>query len=332
MILFFLVALCLLLLLGNRYKCIYYRRGSERWSVGISRVKSLNNISNKADKVLSHQFIKESSGMDFAADPFLLKKDGRYYLFVEAAINEFGRLDVYSSSDLERWEHEGIALSKDIHLSYPQVFWYNDKVYMIPETKSYREVGLYESIDFPLKWEKKRVLLKGKFVDTTILFYENSVYLFGYNSGVLECYVSNDLLSGEFKEHPFSPLGIGNKMRPGGTIFIKDDKIIIPVQSRTKGYGYALYSVVVKELTPDKIRYRKGGALLKPDSKSEYFKEGEHTLSILKEDDGYVVAIDGRSGIHKAYWRNNCSKAWDDFKNDVRTFFIILKNNYRRNA
>jgi len=156
---FVLILLLLLVIIVYKYKCFDLRRGCERWSVGISRVEDLKSINIKTVKTLSYKFVKEVSGMDFIADPFLIKKDERYYLFVEAAIEGFGRIDVYSSTDLSNWKHEGVAMSKEHHLSYPQVFEYGDKIYMIPETKKAGEVALYVSVEFPLKWAKKSPFL-----------------------------------------------------------------------------------------------------------------------------------------------------------------------------
>jgi hypothetical protein len=328
MILIIILIIILLALIYYAYPCFFKLKGYERWSVGIGRMKNLDQ-KIIPETIISHEEVKNITGMDFIADPFLIKNKGEYFLFVEAAKDNFGRIDVFSFKNIDKWKYIGTALSKEHHLSFPNIFYYEDKIYMIPETKKAGEVALYVPQDFPLRWEKHKVLLTGKFVDTTILFHEGIVYLFTYNSGKLRVYYNNSLFDGQFTEHPISPLGVGNRLRPAGAPFYKGDKIILPVQSRKKEYGYAVHELIIKKLNAEKLIYKKGGTLVKPLRNVKFFRDGVHTLNILKDDDSYMFVIDGRVGTTKAYWRNYCKKSIEDLVNDIKTFFIILKNNLR---
>lgn len=310
------------------YPCFFRLKGYKRCSVGIGTIDDLNK-KIVPDTIISHEEVKKITGMDLIADPFIIKNKDEYFLFVEAAKDYFGRIDVFSFNKPDKWKYVGIALSKEHHLSFPNVFYYEDKICMIPETKKAGEVALYVADEFPLKWEKYRVLLFGKFVDTTILFHGGIIYLFTYNKGWLRVFYNDSLFDGRFVEHPISPLGVGNRLRPAGNPFIKDNKIILPVQSRKKEYGYAVHSLVIKKLNTKKLIYHKGKAIVKPLKKSKFFRDGVHTFNIMKDGDSYLFAIDGRVGITKAYWRNYCKKATEDLINDIKTFFIIAKNNLR---
>jgi len=297
------------------------------WSVGIGHVNKIGDKLN-IETVISHEYVKKTFGIDFIADPFLIKQDGKYYLFVEAAVKNFGRIDVFSSNNVKDWHYEGIAIQETTHMSYPQVFKYNDSMFMIPETKEGGRVSLYEAVDFPMKWKRRRDLLSYGLLDTTILFHEDKTYLFGVTGQYeLRCYYTNDILNEEFKEHPLSPLGIGEKMRPAGTPFVKDSNIVIPVQTRKKGYGYSVYSLIVSELTPDIIVYRKGALILNPIKNQPFFNSGVHTVSYLPNDGGFLFAVDGRTGTTPAYWRNYSKRAFENMKNDIKTFFTIRSNN-----
>jgi len=126
-----------------------------------------------------------------------------------------------------------------------------------------------------------------------------------------------------------SPLGIGEKMRPAGRPIHMEGELILPVQSRRKGYGYAVYSLIISDLSPQIIKYKKGGALVKPLKHHQYFKHGIHHLDIQKDTDGFVFVMDGRVGTKVTYWRMNWQLAWSNHINDVRSFFIMRRNNKR---
>ncbi len=324
-----LLVMLVLVLLQFRYPFFYRHIAYQYWSVGIGITENIGDALTP-ETILDFNYIKKIAGVDFIADPFIIKENDKYYLFVEAAIKDFGRIDVLSSINLKDWHYEGVALCKSYHLSYPQVFSFNDKLYMIPESKKGGRVVLYSPVKFPLEWREERTLTNKPLMDTTIVFHDNMVYLFGVDEKyILRCFVSDSLLLGEFVEHSVSPLGVGNRMRPGGRPYYKNSNIIIPVQCNKKGYGYALYSLEISTLTPNSIKYKKGGALLKPFTESDYFKSGVHHLCYLKEDDRSVFVFDGRAGTRYTYWMNNSSNALSNLINDIKTFFIIRKNNFR---
>lgn len=60
---------------------------------------------------------------DFVADPFLLRRDGRWYLFFEIMERKLWRgcLAYASSEDGLAWRYGGVILREPFHLSYPYV-------------------------------------------------------------------------------------------------------------------------------------------------------------------------------------------------------------------
>ncbi len=252
-------------------------------------------------------------------------------MFAEAAINDFGRIDTFSSKDLIDWKYEGIAMKKEYHLSYPFVFKYNNTIYMLPEAGRSHRVTLYKSVGFPIQWERERDLLKGRYIDTTVLFYSGYVYLFSVDRKYrLHCFYSKDLIKDKFTEHPFSLLGIGDKMRPAGRPWLKGEKIVLPVQSQSRGYGTAIYSLIITKLTPGLIRYRKDKAVLKPLRQSRFFRDGVHYIDLQKDDDGYVYCMDGGVGTNVKYFRRNWEKSITNNINDIKTAVTMLVNNLSR--
>lgn len=324
------VVLCILVLLMHlKYPFVFQHYSPQMWSVGLGTVSKIGDPLIP-EILLTYRDIKRITGYDYIADPFIIRYRGEVYLFVEAAIDNFGRVDAFKLTPDNSWHYEGIAVEADFHFSYPQVVTYQDKVYMLPETKGDGCIALYETDSFPLKWKKTKTLVEGKYLDATLIVHENQVYLFAATRDYkLYCFVSDDLLNGTFNEHPFSPLGIGEKMRPAGRPFFYDGKWIIPVQSRRKGYGYAVHSLVISELSPQRINYKKGPALARPINELGYFKHGVHHLDLQKDGDGYIFVMDGRVGTKIKYWRVEWKLALTHHYNDVLSFFMILKNNLK---
>ncbi len=63
-------------------------------------------------------------------------------------------------------------------MSYPFIFKENEQWFMIPETRQDSSVRLYESTDFPNKWQLKKKLLENvELLDTTIHKQEGTYYL-----------------------------------------------------------------------------------------------------------------------------------------------------------
>ena len=110
----------------------------------------------------------------FLADPFVLTKDAKDYLFVEDYDfkKSRGTIAVYALSATGA-SRIGTALEESFHLSFPYVFEYANQVYMCPETSQNRDIRIYRSIEFPLKWKLEKVLLRDLSAVDTLIFKEN---------------------------------------------------------------------------------------------------------------------------------------------------------------
>lgn len=96
----------------------------------------------------------------FLADPFVFTKDFCDYCFVEDYdySREVGEISVYELKGTKA-ERIGVVLSEPFHLSFPFVFEYEGKVFMIPETHQAKQIRLYEAINFPTEWKLRKVLM-----------------------------------------------------------------------------------------------------------------------------------------------------------------------------
>lgn len=91
-----------------------------------------------------------------------VERMSRWRLFGTIAVCE-----IYDDKTISPFKE---VLVEPIHLSYPNVFEYKGKIYMIPESGHNYDIRLYVSNDFPYKWEFIKVLFSGaNFVDTSFV-------------------------------------------------------------------------------------------------------------------------------------------------------------------
>ncbi len=187
----------------------------------------------------------------FWADPFVVYKDKKHYVFFEESLNSTKKAHL----SVMTFDHDGNhsepikILERDYHLSYPSIFEFNDTLYLIHGTTHNSEsyVELFKCEDFPLKWVYDRKLIKDiPLVDTTMFFHNNKWWIFGCKaeldstsqSNELMLYYSDNPLSKNWIAHPLNPIVSNIKnARPAGRIFEMNNKIIRPAQNCYKMYG-----------------------------------------------------------------------------------------------
>lgn len=196
----------------------------------------------------------------FFADPHIIQKDETYYVFVEEFSAEEGKghISFIEIDETGHWKAPVKVLEKDYHLSYPFLFEWDGKNYMIPESRANRTIDLYECTTFPTEWKFKKCLVENvSAVDTTLIYYFNKWWLF---TGIAEyegaapnvelfLFFTDDIFSGSnWISHPQNPIVSDVKRaRPAGGIFFRDGRLIRPSQDCSKlyGYGFDLNEIVV---------------------------------------------------------------------------------------
>lgn len=188
----------------------------------------------------------------WAADPFLFAHHGVIYLFAEIMSYRTGRGYIgycrYEGGGFGSWEP---AIKEKWHLSYPNVFAWMGKIYMLPEQYQSGEIALYECVDFPSGWKRLAPLAKnGQYVDSTILFREDKAWLFTLCMNP-EKHSEGEFLRAElFSEKELGKFEVideagGLYRRPGGQFLTRNDKVYRVAQNCEGGYGRGLvfYSV-----------------------------------------------------------------------------------------
>jgi hypothetical protein len=186
----------------------------------------------------------------FWADPQAIQRDGHYYVFVEEYIYRAkkGHISVLEIDQQGNYKDPVPVLEKAYHLSYPFVFEWGDRYYMVPESAANKTIDLYECIEFPNKWKFKMSLMESiRAVDTTLFYYDEKWWLFtgmAENEGAspqteLFLFFSNELLTSEWNPHPLNPVvSDAIRARPAGRVFVRDGKIFRPSQDCSKMYGF----------------------------------------------------------------------------------------------
>lgn len=188
----------------------------------------------------------------FWADPFILERENRFYVFFEELLYEtnLGRLAcAILDSDGNILENQTI-LEKPYHLSYPFIFEYDETLYMIPETGANKTIDLYRCISFPFEWEYQKTLFEGvEAKDATLLEHNGKWWLFatvrdnqhGSTWDQLSLFWADNPLSDKWTPHPLNPVVVDVRTaRPAGHIFSYNGVLIRPSQDCSTRYGYAL--------------------------------------------------------------------------------------------
>ena len=207
------------------------------------------------------------------ADPFVVEKSGRYYIFFE----ELPYAERKAHISMIELDAAGNAskpqrvLEADHHLSYPFLFEHDGQLYMLPESAKNRSVELYRCVDFPLVWKRERILIDGlRLVDATLYRGTDRWWMFA-NSAAGESRMFDDelhlfhaeRLTGDWQPHPKNPVkSDARSSRPAGRLFARDGVLYRPAQVCVPRYGAGLAIQRVLKLTPQDYAERQVERLL----------------------------------------------------------------------
>ena len=207
----------------------------------------------------------------FYADPFLIKRNGKTYLFFEDFDFQKSRAaisyaEVASDGQLSA---PCTALAGNHHLSYPFLIEIKGSVYMIPETKERKTIELYRALEFPEKWVLVKNIAENVLaVDSTVFEQSGKFWLFtniavpgGSTFDELHLFYA-DSLEGEWTPHPKNPVVSDvRQARPAGNLFYEGNKLIRPGQDCSLRYGYAMTLNEVQILSENEYRERPCGRI-----------------------------------------------------------------------
>lgn len=186
----------------------------------------------------------------FWADPFVLERDGRYYIFIEELVysDNRGHIAVIEMDREGRASQPVVVLRRPYHLSYPFLFEYEGDLYMIPESAANRSIELYRCTQFPNQWEHVHDLMQDvSAFDTTLLHRDGRWWMFttlvevaGASSwNELFIFSASSPLSRDWTPHPRNPVVSDcRSARPAGPLFEHHGALYRPSQNSSRRYGY----------------------------------------------------------------------------------------------
>lgn len=239
----------------------------------------------------------------FWADPHIVQKDARFFIFVEEFLETHrkGHISVIEMDALGECKPPVRILEKDYHLSYPFVFEWGGKFYMIPESRANRTIDLYECVEFPHRWNFKQTLMANvSAVDTTLLHHAGKWWMFTAIAEVeaaapnVELFLFHaDDLFGKWTPHPHNPIiSDVKRARPAGSFFQRDGKLFRPSQDCSHAYGYGFDLNEVEILSETDYRERRVTSI-RPDWDRKIL--GTHTYARC----GNLTVIDALRRISK---------------------------------
>ena len=195
------------------------------------------------------------------ADPFVIARDNKHYVFIEEMEYEQyrGRISVFEIEADGSYTVPRPVIKEDFHLSYPFLIEHDGELWMIPESNTNRTLRLYRCTGFPDQWEWVMNLMEGKkYVDATLHFQDDLWWLF-VNSGAhqtlskrdeVNLFYASDFRTTQWTPHPHNPIVSDvYRARPAGNLIKHNHRLLRPSQNNSRYYGYAYNLNEVHTLT-----------------------------------------------------------------------------------
>ena len=235
----------------------------ERWFIAFRRVRTRED--SKIDQGTVTLILPPRG--HFYADPFVIDKGDRTYVFFEDCSYSSGKavisfVEINAAGECSSPE---VALEESFHLAYPCLFQWENEIYLLPETKNNRTVQLYRATSFPRHWRLSNVLFDGvSTVDSTLLQHDGKFWLFTSGLGSKDPRVDwdsqlslffADSLSGPWKAHPGNPIATDvRNCRCGGQIIQRGGLLVRPAQDCSTVYGHAVFLNEIDTLSETEYR------------------------------------------------------------------------------
>ncbi len=244
--------------LGRRY----------RWGVAFARANWRDLVMWRANRI-------PNPPGHFLADPFVVKKNGKDFCFLEDFDFATGKggISVYELGE-KTGTRLGLALDEPFHLSFPYLFEFNQELYLCPESSQNKDIRAYRCVEFPLKWQLAKILRKDISAADTMIFQKGNrwwmltnVDLAGTNDFCTELflYSAESPLSENWEPHPMNPLVVDAARARNGGILREGERIFRVAQGQgfdMYGRQSAIYEILeinnqiyreqkVSEITPD---------------------------------------------------------------------------------
>ncbi|QET67618.1 glucosamine inositolphosphorylceramide transferase family protein [Citrobacter werkmanii] len=262
----------------------------ESWDIMILKDHGSHLFPDNTLEILSKTTAQQlKKKYTFQADPFIVEKADKLYVFYEAFSfrNSKGTLRC-RVLDRELTEIDDVKLEgfDDLrcHLSFPFLIHINDQLFMIPESSERKEVILFQSVEFPARWKKIKVLISDtELTDNVFLTINETCYLLSTTMDNEIIIHSAENIFGEWQRIAPSLKVSNHHHRGAGAPYLVDNKMYFLTQECTpETYGKSIY---IKELVAlnDTVFDE---SLIEKINSSINHSDGVHTLNF---SNNYIV-------------------------------------------
>ncbi len=269
----------------------------KQWIIGMCQADIMEIIRNRSFNPDIKWFYLNSFDK-FVADPFFVTSgDNNIKIIYEDYTfdDDYGKISLMTIGKGMSPVGEKSLLDTGSHLSYPFVFYENNKIYIIPEAARSGRLPCYEydHADESLKFLTDLIELPLR--DATVLKYNNKYWIFAIiseNEADYRMHVFfSDTLLGPYSPHKNNPIKTGlNGTRSAGNFIEVDGIIYRPVQNCQNGYGESIMITRITELSEQSVT-EEPYLSIKINTKNINNK-GIHSIHTINQTDG-VLVVDG---------------------------------------
>lgn len=241
-------------------------------------------------------FLPSCGKEGFLADPFGLWHEGRLHVFAEYFdyVQGKGVIEVFIYDERFVLQERRCVLSEEWHLSYPYVFQHEGVFYMLPEAYKSGRLTLYKATSFPYEWERVPTFdFPIGAIDATPLHHAGRWWLFWTPPAPKQARQSTlHIALAEELTGPWCDMGHflidRSGARPGGTPFIEDNEVVLPVQDCSETYGGGIRLLRISGFKKGRPSICGGDSIPLHIPEIKDYPDGMHTLSAA----GDVTLVD----------------------------------------
>lgn len=269
----------------------------KQWIIGICHGDIIDIIRKRSfDPDIN--WLSLNSFDKFCADPFFVaSKDGNLKILIEdyPFNDDYGKISLMTLDRGFRQLSNKVLLDTGSHLSYPYVFYENNKIYIFPEAAKSGKLRCYEYDPDNESLEFLKDIIELPLRDSTILKHNGKYWLFGIIAEGATDYklhvFYSDTLLGTYSPHKNNPVKNGlNGTRPAGNFVEVDGTLYRPAQNGQNAYGESMIINKITEL--DENHISEEPYLLLSINKKNRNNKGMHSIHTINQIDNILI-VDG---------------------------------------
>jgi hypothetical protein len=234
----------------------------------------------------------------FIADPFFVRTTGEGYKILLEDLDfreNYGKIYLLTlDRDLKQTGYK-LLLDTQSHLSYPFVWYDNDRILIFPEASRSGKLSCYEYDPVTETMRYLQDVIDMPLRDATIIKRDGRYWLFGIIAKAdieykLHIFYSDNLL-GPYSPHDLNP--VKNSLdgtRPAGNFIIADGELYRPAQNCHNGYGESMTIYKISVLSDGELKEEPWMDItVNRKNRHNRFIHSMHTINQI----GSMVVVDG---------------------------------------